>query len=53
MDKPLVQPVMDKCPGCGYILSPDTGECLRCGYKPCQFCDVPGEPDEQKKAGDP
>ena len=34
-----MEPIAEKCPGCGYILDPETGKCLRCGYEPCQFCD--------------
>lgn len=35
---PVKEPIAEKCPGCGYILDPETGTCLHCGYKPCQFC---------------
>lgn len=37
---------MEKCPGCGYVLDPETQKCLRCGYEPCQFCLE--EEDEQQ-----
>lgn len=40
--------IAEKCPGCGYILDPETGSCLRCGWEPCQFCadgeEAPKEP---------